>query len=98
MTSAAVSFVFDGGGPIVDDGLFIVATIVCGSCFVIQYLVSFLIFPVIFNEVARTLKSDAYQRETTGSSRDSLQLCPFSKWELLLKDRMCSQGNELFPL
>ena len=31
------------------------------------------------------------QRETTGSSNDSLQLGPFSKWELLLK------GKNLLP-
>ena len=33
----------------------------------------------------------AHQRETTGSSNDSLQLLPFSKWELLLK------GKNLLP-
>ena len=36
-------------------------------------------------------KSNAHQRETTVSSNDSLQLRPFSKWELLLKERICSQ-------
>ena len=42
------------------------------------------------NGVARTLKKFAHQRETTGSSNDFLQLCPFSKWDLLLKERICS--------
>ena len=32
-------------------------------------------------------KRYAYQKETTGTSNDSLQLCPFSKWELLLKEK-----------
>ena len=32
----------------------------------------------------------AHQRETTGSSSDSLQLRPFSKGELLLKERISS--------
>ena len=35
------------------------------------------------------------QRENTGSSNDSLQLCPFSKWELLLKERICSQRKRI---
>ena len=33
----------------------------------------------------------AHQRETTGSSSDSLHLHPFSKWELLLKERISPQ-------
>ena len=41
-----------------------------------------------------TEKSYAHQRETTGSSSDSLQLCPFSKWKLLLKERICSQREQ----
>ena len=57
--------------------------------------------------VASTPKKLAHQRETTGSSSDSLQLRPFSKWELLLKDRICSlweqieyapSGSKFFPL
>ena len=43
------------------------------------------------NCVARTLKSYAHLRETTGSNNDSLQLHPFSKWELLLKERIYEQ-------
>ena len=38
-------------------------------------------------------KNYTHQRETTGSSSDSLRLCTFSKWKLLLKER-----SELFPL
>ena len=38
--------------------------------------------PVSPNGVARTLNKKAHQRETTGSSRASLRLHPFSKWEL----------------
>ena len=30
--------------------------------------------------VARTLKKYAYERDTTVSISDSLQLCPFSNW------------------
>ena len=45
--------------------------------------------------VARTLKNYTHQRETTVSSNDSLQLHPFSKWELLLKERICSQSKFL---
>ena len=37
------------------------------------------------NGIAKMLKCYAHQRETTGSSSDSIQLRPFSKWELLLK-------------
>ena len=32
----------------------------------------------------------AHQSESAGSSSGSLQLRPFSKWELLLKERICS--------
>ena len=40
--------------------------------------------------------SNVHQRETTTrSSSDSLQLCPFSKWELLLKERICSQRERI---
>ena len=39
----------------------------------------------------------AHQRETTGTNRDYLPLRPFSKLELLLKERICSQ-REFFPL
>ena len=34
-------------------------------------------------------KSYAHQKGTTGSRSVSLQLCPFSKWKLLLKERIC---------
>ena len=37
------------------------------------------------------LKNYAHEREATASSNDSLQLRPFSKWELLFKDRICPQ-------
>ena len=47
------------------------------------------------NDVARTLKSYAQKRETMGSSSDSLPLSPFSKWELLLKERICSQRERI---
>ena len=50
---------------------------------------------VCSNGLARTLKSYAHQRETAVSSNDSLQLCPFSKWELLLKERICSQRERI---
>ena len=50
-------------------------------------------------------KSYEHRRETTVSSNDSLQLRHFSKWELLLKERIFSQmvlilsfRSELFPL
>ena len=47
------------------------------------------------NGVARMLKSFARQREITGSSNDSLQLHLYSKWELLLKERICSHGERI---
>ena len=50
---------------------------------------------ICLNGLARTLKSYAHQRETTESSNDSLQLRPFSKWELLLKERICSQREQI---
>ena len=52
------------------------------------------------NGVARMLKSCTHQRGTTGSSSASLQLNPFSKWELLLKEiiRSLSQREQFFPL
>ena len=37
----------------------------------------------------------AHQRETTGSSSDSPQLRPFTQWELLLKERICSQRERI---
>ena len=51
---------------------------------------------------------EAHQRETTASSSDSLQLRPFSKWELLIKERIWERilsfmsssllhGKTLFP-
>ena len=45
------------------------------------------------NGVARTLKKYAQQRETTASSNDSLQLRPFSKWELLLRKEFAPRGS-----
>ena len=45
--------------------------------------------------VARTPKSYAHLRETTGSNSDSLQLRPFLKWELILKERICSQRERI---
>ena len=47
------------------------------------------------NGVVRMLKNYAHQRETTGSSSDSLQLCPFSKLELLLKEGICFQREQI---
>ena len=49
----------------------------------------------VANGVARMLKKNAHQMETTGSSNDSLQLHPFSNWELFLKERICSQGEQI---
>ena len=46
---------------------------------------------IIFDKFTERSKSYANQRETTGSSKDSLQVHPFPKWELLLKERICSQ-------
>ena len=40
-------------------------------------------------------KKYTHQRETTGSSSDSLQLRPFSKWEL---EKDVPRGSEYFPL
>ena len=40
-------------------------------------------------------KSYTHQRETTVSSNGSLQLRPFSKWKLLLKERICSQREQI---
>ena len=52
-------------------------------------------FRDLFIGVARTLKSYAHQMETTASSKDSLQLCSFSKWELHLKEKICSQREQI---
>ena len=55
------------------------------------------------NGIARSLKK-LHQRETTGSSSDFRQLSPFSKWELLLKERILEEEffslleEEFFPL
>ena len=43
-------------------------------------------------------KSYALQRETTESSKDSLKLHPFSKSELLLKERIRSQSEQILSL
>ena len=43
-------------------------------------------------------EKDTHQRETTRTSSDSLQLCPFSKWELLLKERICSQREQILSI
>ena len=43
-------------------------------------------------------KCNTHQRETTGSSNDSLQLLPFSKWDLLLKERISSQRKRILSL
>ena len=42
-------------------------------------------------------KSYAQKREIIGSSSDSLRLRPFLKWELLIKERICSQKKEFAP-
>ena len=48
------------------------------------------------NGVARMLKKLRTSKgETTVSSNDSLQLSPFSKWSLLLKERICSQREQI---
>ena len=38
---------------------------------------------------------NAHQKETNVSCNDSLQVRPFSKWELLLKERICSQKERI---
>ena len=43
-------------------------------------------------------KKYAHKRETTGLRSDSLQLPPFSKWELLLRNEFAPRGRELVPL
>ena len=45
--------------------------------------------------VTRTLKKLHTSNETSWSSSDYLQLPPFSKWELLLKERICSQRDQI---
>ena len=45
------------------------------------------------NSAARRLKSYAHQRKTTGSSSFSFQLRFFSKWQLLLKERIMHVRN-----
>ena len=47
------------------------------------------------NGVARTLKKLRTSRETTESSSTSLQLRPFSKWDLLLKEIICSKRERI---
>ena len=54
--------------------------------------------PLFSNDVARTFKKYAYQRETTVSINDSLQLRPFSKWEPLLKEIICSKRERILSL
>ena len=43
----------------------------------------------------RSQNADAHQRETSGASSDSHQLRPFSNWELLVKERICSQRERV---
>ena len=50
---------------------------------------------LLTNDIARALKNYAHQRETTGSSSGSFQLLSFSKWELLLKERIRSQRKRI---
>ena len=45
----------------------------------------------VYNGVARALKKLRTSKETTLSSNDSIQLRPFSKWELL-------RESKFFPL
>ena len=45
----------------------------------------------LYTVIARTLKKYAHRGKITGTSSDSLQLCPFLKWKLILKGRICSQ-------
>ena len=47
------------------------------------------------NGVARMLKSYPHWREATGTSSGYLQARPFSKWELLLKERIFSQREQI---
>ena len=56
--------------------------------------------------LCNSVVSYAHQRETSVSSNDSLQVRPFSKWELLLRkefaprggEKFAPRGNEFFPL
>ena len=41
-------------------------------------------------------EKNTHQRETTGSSSDSLQLGPFSKWELLKEKNLLPEGANSF--
>ena len=46
----------------------------------------------------RTQNAEKYythQRETTGTSSEFHQLCPFSNWVILLKERICSHGERI---
>ena len=47
---------------------------------------------------SQNMKSYAHQREPTGSSSDLVQLRPFSKWELLSKESICSQRERFLSL
>ena len=50
---------------------------------------------IMSNGVTRMLKKLCTSKGTTGSSNVSLQLRPFSKWELLSKERICSQREQI---
>ena len=49
----------------------------------------------IVNGIARMLKKLRTSKGTTVSSNNSLQVRPFSKWELLSKERICSQREQI---
>ena len=49
-------------------------------------------------DVAKTLKKLLTSKGDYCISIDSLQSRPFSKWELFLKERICSKRSEFFPL
>ena len=66
------------------------------SCAALDFQPNRISVQILFNGVARTLKKKyAHQRETTGTSSDSLQSRPFSKKELLLKETVCSQRERI---
>ena len=56
------------------------------------------VYVPIINGVTRRLKKLRTSRETTGSSSDSFHLHSFSKWELLLEERICSQREQILSL
>ena len=61
---------------------------------VYQHLISYRFLLTIYLDPFN-VQSYAHQRETTGSGIYSLQSRPFSKWELLLMERIGSQRERI---